>query len=153
MGTSADPTDPDYEEGDECEECAVDVFYDKTPLYLNCKLEGVTNCPGFPLPDLDQSFILKQNPAFACGYLASGHRDGFFWEISLGLDGAGPVIFSSITIWRDGTPVFHGTSGITCCLNYSNDYTCDGFQPWIEGTCAITFGPEIDEAAYDNQWD
>lgn len=152
MGTPSDPTEPDYEDGGECAVCVDVIFNGHTPKYIRARFEGIIECPGVPPFDVMDELILKQTAENSCFYHVHGFVNGTRWDCDYHCHSVNPASRSLLTLQRDGVPVFSSRSTSSCMISFANQNTCVVPEIGREGTGAITWGPDIDEDAYDNQW-
>lgn len=152
MGTPADPDEPIYEGGDSCSTCESSTFFGKTPKFVRATFEGITNCPGFPVPDADRSFVLMQDPLNACVFGVRARQGSLTWDVLLQLASFDPGPVSFLNLSGDGAPYFESKPDGHCQLSYTNEHTCGGGQPFVEGSGSITFGPDANQDTYDAQF-
>lgn len=151
MGNPADPDDPDYEDGASCSQCSAVIFNDNTPKYVQAKFEGGIPCPAVPPITIPDSIILRQGVATPCDYTVSFRVVGILWVCTYWCYSANPAQRSNLELTREGAIVFLSTVTTICETNFQNQNDCTPPQIYKEGTGAITWGPEIDETAYDAQ--
>lgn len=152
MGTPADPDEPDYTKGDSCELCSDAIFNGHTPQYVQANIEGVEICP--PLEELPDGFggaILKQRAAAACHWSAEVPRNGDFhnydWIIKDIITGG-----SSFTYDITGGGMFGSIVAEPCIASFGNQLNCVSGDLTFGGTVGITWGPGINQEAYDAQF-
>jgi len=152
MGTPSDPNQPDFETGNACAVCSAAIFLYNTPKYVRAKFIEIDLCPGIPPTDLITEYILRQDGANPCKWFVGFMRDGILWECWFYLDGLVPPLECSLAFYRNGAPPFYNANEIPCQIYFANMNDCDPPEIGRNGYGAITWGPEINENAYDAQF-
>lgn len=152
MGTPSDPDEPDYGDGAECTECVDTIFNGHTPKYVKATFEGIETCPAKPPAAVDGSFILEQRAGFPCRWLLDITEEGTLKVITWRLNmGAGPNN-SQLDYEIEAAPVFRGRSSGPCDKTFGSNLDCDDGWDTHKGTGSVTWGPNIDQDAYDAQF-
>ena len=152
MGNPADPTDPNYEDGSSCTECSESLFNDNTPKYVEVCFDGFEQCPGEPPYPQPWAFILRQIVGFPCEWTLLLNDGAHIWTCFWTVNGTVFGKKSQLVMDVDGIPYFDGWSTDSCIATFGNELVCGGPVGVHEGTGSVTWGPDINEAAYDAQF-
>lgn len=144
-----DPTDPDFECGNDCATCNPALWGDCTPKYVWANVTGLKNCPIYAGHDLPNgSWKLTQDVGLPCRWHASftfpnPHPPPADQIMHVVWNAIGSVF----TMNNDFPPFwffFASTPIGNCITEFDNEIDCDppGLRASHEGHCTITFGPQ-----------
>lgn len=150
MGTPNTGGEPNFDDGELCEDCSDLVFYGRTPLYVKATFAGYEICPAYEIPDFPSERILKQDDDFPCVWLDLWNDVSGLWTIRYECNTGDEGEESRLLVTCQAFPLWNGKDPAPCALTFSNEQTCPGGFTG-EGTGAITFGPDINEEAYEAQ--
>lgn len=151
MGTIGDPYNPDFEDGNACPDCSTVIFDGNTPKYVQANFDGILVCPPLPPFDIETNFFLKQSVGGPCFWHVLARFNGILWECTYWCHSIFPAKRSVLELQRNGILVFYSESADSCITNFPNQNDCSHPEIGIEGTGGITWGPDINQTAYDAQ--
>lgn len=133
-----DPTDQDYEDGNNCANCADVIFDGETPKFVWASVIGLVSCLGNPDPPPNGVYQLEQLPGFPCRWAATFGIMEVFWRAS---PGSAAYMSEQAPPWRF---FFSATNGANCIDKLDNESFCGDMIGSVceEGKIIITWGPE-----------